>query len=303
MKTPWIEITLQVPADGVDLVSYALTEQGAAGVVTAVRKLDTFIPPDPDEPDVGEQTLHGYFPSAGDAEGLCRRLRTTLTELAPLLNGFQPGDLSFREVAEDDWAEGWKQHFKPFRVGRLLVRPTWEDAAPDAGETLLQIDPGMAFGTGSHATTRLCLEALTNAFGGTPPRQVLDVGTGSGILAIAAALLGAGRVVGCDIDEDSCRVAGENADLNNTRALIELSTTPLEEIPGRFELVLANILAEENVRLATPLLHHLAEGGQLVLSGILEEKVPLVRAAFDPLFAKAPQVMLQEEWACLVYQG
>ncbi|ORJ61271.1 50S ribosomal protein L11 methyltransferase [Geothermobacter hydrogeniphilus] len=303
MKPPWTEITLQVPAAGVDLVSYVLTDQGAAGVVTAVHKLDTFIPPAPDQPDIGDQTLHGYFPAVDNSEELCVRLRAALVDVAPLIPGLNPGDLLVRQVAEDDWAENWKQHFKPFRVGPLLIRPTWEQEQPAADETLLQIDPGMAFGTGSHATTRLCLEALVAIFSRKPPRRVLDVGTGSGILAIAAALLGAGHVVGCDIEEEACRVAKANAVLNRVEERLDLNLTPLEKIPGRFDLVLANILAEENVRLSAPLRRHLADEGSLVLSGILEEKVPLVREAFDPLFNRPAQLLLQEEWACLVYRG
>jgi len=302
MKPAWIEITLKVPASGVDLVSYTLTELGAGGVVTAVRKLDTFVVPDPDEPETGEQTLHGYFPAPDDADELCSRVEQALGELSQLMPGIQPGRLTWHEVAEDDWAEGWKQHFKPFRVGPLLVRPTWEEASPQPGETLLQIDPGMAFGTGSHATTRLCLEALVANIGTLAATKVLDVGTGSGILAIAAALLGAEQVVGCDIEQEACRVAAGNAALNGVAGRIDLGTTPLEDIAGHFDLVLANILAEENIRLSTQLRGHLAPGGVLVLSGILEEKVELVQTTFDRLFASPPRVMLQEEWACLVYR-
>lgn len=302
MKEIWLEITLKIPAEHVDLVSYTLTEQGAAGVVTAIHQLDTFVPPDPYKPDTDLQTLHGYFPDVSNPEETSNRIQQALLELAPLLNNFKPTILSYAEVRQEDWAEGWKQHFQPFHVGRLLVRPTWDNTEPGQGETLLQIDPGMAFGTGSHGTTRLCLDALVRCFDQTPPARTLDVGTGSGILAIAAALLGASQVFACDIEAEACRIAGENAMLNNVKSLVEIADTPLEKIPGHYDLVLANILAEENIRLARQLIEHTTPGGTLVLSGILSEKVALVRQTFDALLGSAPELTEQEEWACLVYR-
>jgi ribosomal protein L11 methyltransferase len=302
MKEIWLEITLSVPPEHVDLVSYTLTEQGAAGVVTAVHQLDTFVVPDPDRPETGPQTLHAYFPAVSDPAATCSRVQQALHESAPLLNNVEPKILSHAEVRQEDWAEGWKQHFQPFHVGRLLVRPTWDKTQPGAGEILLQIDPGMAFGTGSHGTTRLCLDALVRCFEQAPPATTLDVGTGSGILAIAAALLGSRQVYGCDIEAEACRIARENAALNNVKTLVEISDTPLEKITGRYNLVLANILAEENIRLARQLIDHTMQGGSLVLSGILNEKVALVRQTFDPLLGSPPELTLQDEWACLVYR-
>jgi len=300
MQDSWHELTLEVPAEQVDLVSCLLTDAGAAGVITADRPLDTFIPPDPDQPDSGPQTLRAYFP-AQDLPALQRNLAQTFDQ-----NTWLPREqihlLGWQTIGAQDWAEGWKQHFPPFSVGPLLIRPTWDPTPPQAAQVLLQIDPGMAFGTGSHATTRLCLEAVVAALTAGGVRSALDVGTGSGILAIAAALLGAERVIGLDIDPESCRVATENVTLNRVNDRVTVADTPLHRITGHFDLVLANILAEENIRLATELTARLTDHGSLVLSGILQEKVDTVRKTFDRRFSLPPEIRLQDDWACLTYR-
>ncbi|GAB4178385.1 MAG: 50S ribosomal protein L11 methyltransferase [Geothermobacteraceae bacterium] len=296
MNSDWIEIRLTVPAEQIETVSALLFALGAGGVVTAERPLDTFVPPDPDEPETGASVLKAYFQHREEKE--------LTTEIGAMLAGgwLDPvPDIESRPVGAQDWAEGWKQHFRPFTIGRLLVRPTWDPTEPDPEQTLLTIDPGMAFGTGSHGTTRLCLQAVAELV----PEQadsVLDVGTGSGILAVAAALLGAERVIGCDIDAQACATAKENAQLNGVGDRVVITDEPLSEIPGRFDLVIANILAEENIRLAGQLIDHLRPGGHLVLSGILGEKVDLVRDTFDGHMGASPQVHYQDEWASLVYR-
>ncbi len=296
MNSDWIEIRLTVPAEQVDLVSGLLFTLGAGGVVTAERPLDTFVPPDPDEPETGPQTLKAYFQQ--------REKEELISEIRQMLAGgwLDPvPDLECRQVGAQDWAEGWKQHFQPFVIGKLLIRPSWDQTQPGAGQTVLTIDPGMAFGTGSHATTRLCLQAVAELVP-DHAQSVLDVGTGSGILAVAAALLGATKVIGCDIDPQSCTTAKENAEVNGVGDRVTITGESLETLPGRFDLVIANILAEENIRLAEPLTNHLQPGGYLVLSGILTEKTDLVRNTFDDLMGAPPQVHNLDEWASLVYR-
>jgi len=298
MDKTWLEVKISVPPGGVDLVAYLLSELGSQGVVTGQRQLDTFIPPDPDEPVLGDQLLQAYFPPGITAEEIHSGLAEGLTRLLPLIPNWQPSAVSIQPVQEEDWAEGWKQHFTGFQVGPLQIRPSWETGAPATSELVMELDPGMAFGTGTHATTRLCLEALQRELAvRTSTASVLDVGTGSGILAIAAAKLGAARVTACDIDPEACRIARENAAINKVESRIEITTTPLEEIPGRFEIVIANILAEENIRLADALLAHLADDGLLILSGILEEKQQAVARAFSGREVSGPEVTRHEEWS------
>jgi len=303
MDKTWLEVSLAVPPAGVDLVAYLLSELGSQGVVTGVRRLDTFIPPDPDEPLAGDQLLRAYFPPGSDAEAIRTGLAEGLSGLLPLIPGWQPVPAEFREIQEDDWAEGWKQYFSSFRVGPLLIRPSWETDSPADGDLVMQIDPGMAFGTGTHATTRLCLEALQRELAArSAPATVLDVGTGSGILAIAAAKLGAARVTACDIDPEACRIARENAGINGVESRLDFTTLPIEELTGRYDIVLANILAEENIRLARSLHDHLADGGLLVLSGILAEKQQIVARAFSALGLHGPELARTEEWVALSFR-
>lgn len=295
MKSDWIEIRLTVPAEQVDIVSGLLFTLGAEGVVTSERPLDTFVPPDPNEPESGPQLLKAYFQNRDE-----QQLAAEIT--AMLADGWlDPApEIESRRIGSQDWAEGWKQHFQPFVIGKLLVRPSWDSTRPAGGQIPLTIDPGMAFGTGSHATTRLCLQAVAELVPENA-QKVLDVGTGSGILAIAAALLGARKVIGCDIDAQACATAAENAEINGVADRVVITDLPLEKIAGTFDLVIANILAEENIRLAEQLCSHTADGGCLVLSGILADKADMVRAAFDPRMAAAPRVTYQDEWTCLVY--
>jgi ribosomal protein L11 methyltransferase len=281
-----------------------MTELGSEGITVEEQALDTFVPPDPDEMIADHYRLKIYFPAVDNPEGLRQTVRNRLEWLAEIVPGVIPVLPVFRPVRQEDWAEGWKQHFGTVRIGRrLVVKPTWEPFSPEKGDVVVVLDPGMAFGTGTHGTTRLCLEALACRFDqAPPPERVLDVGTGSGILAIAAAALGAGRVVACDIDQTARDTARENSCLNRVEERLEIADRPLEELEGRFDVVLANILAEENIRLAPELTARLAEGGTLILSGILREKETSVIEAFGAYELAGPDISRQEEWSCLTYR-
>jgi ribosomal protein L11 methyltransferase len=302
MQEDWLEIRLTLPAAAVDLIGPALMELGCTGITVAERVLDTFEPPDPDEEE-SQPTIRAYFP-AGDAEQLRQAVQTALADLAPMVPGLTPGLPECRRLAAEDWAHDWQQHFPPLHVGtRLLIRPSWSEQSPDDAAVVLTLDPGRAFGTGTHATTALCLEVVARlADGPAPPRRVLDVGAGSGILALAAAALGAETVLACEIDREACQVAAENVAANGFAAQIAVTTTPLEQLAGAFDLVLANILAGENIRLAPHFLARLAPGGHLVLSGILNEQEPQVAAAFGRLPLTLLAIDRRDEWSCLLYR-
>lgn len=171
-------------------------------------------------------------------------------------------------VEGDDWRDEWKRFFKPSRIGeRFVVRPSWEpfDAGPD--DLVIVIDPGRAFGTGLHETTRLVIRELEQRV--TPGVEVLDVGTGSGILSIAALMLGAGRALGIDVDEDAVEIAVENAAINDLADRFEGSATPVDAIEARYPLVLANIEARVLIPLAAAIGARVAPDGVLILSGLL----------------------------------
>jgi len=299
----WIEVTLIVPPPAADAVAAELAELGCEGVTVENRELDTFVPPDPDEVSSETYALRAYFPAPEDPGALLAAIVERMEWLATAFPGWQPQPPSLQPVGEEDWAEGWKQHFPVTRIGRrLVVRPSWEVFTPGPDDVVIELDPGMAFGTGTHGTTRLCLEAIDSLCAEAVPRRVLDVGTGSGILAIAAAACGAEQVVACDIDAEACAIALENAELNGVERAITFTVAPLEELESGFDLVLANILAEENIRLAPDLVSRLAPGGVLVLSGILIEKEGLVVEAFRRFPLTPPQISHSEDWSCLVYR-
>lgn len=294
---------IRVPSDGVDLVCNELAELGSEGITVEERSLDTFVPPDPEKSLSKEFVIKAYFPAESDMESLRYKVKGRLEWLSSLVPAIVPALPGIEFVKNEDWAEGWKQYFTAVRIGkRLVVKPTWEEFCACGEDVVINIDPGMAFGTGTHGTTRLCLDALATLFEQEDlPERVLDVGTGSGILAIAAASLGAKHVLACDIDAEACRTARENAHLNGVESRIEVTDATLESLEGNFQVVLANILAEENVRLAPELVDRLASGGSLILSGILEEKEHLVIKAFASYNLSGPEITRLEEWSCLLY--
>lgn len=302
MQTDWLEIHLTVPGNALELVGQMLMDLGCTGITVAERTLDTFDPPDPDE---GEEqpTIRAYFP-AENPERLCREIHAALVALAPMAPGLCPQVPDCRQLVAEDWAHNWQQHFPPLRVGtRLMIRPSWSDELAGTADVVLTLDPGRAFGTGTHATTALCLEVIARlAESTTPPARVLDVGAGSGILALAAAALGATDVVACEIDPDACQVAAENIAANGLMSQIAVTTVPLERLDGSYDLVLANILAGENIRLAPHFLPRIAPGGYLVLSGILVEQELQVTAAFDRLPLTLVAIDRRDEWSCLLYR-
>ncbi len=310
MTQPWAEVTCHAPAAADDLLSSYLVELSGVGVCTENREVDTFSLDGLD--DGRESVVKSYFPADDTLPLQVERITAYLAELAAANPDWSFAAPVVTLIRQEDWAHTWKEYFKPFRVGeRLVVKPTWEEYEAREGDLILEIDPGMAFGTGSHETTRLCLEALqgiccrSGEFGGLTypdPASCLDVGTGSGILGIGALKLGIPWVVGIDIDGEAVKVAEENASLNGVADGMTLSTTPLERVTGTFPVVVANILAEDLARMASLLVERLGAGGFLILSGILTVKEPLVVEGFAPFDLLPLSPARDGEWSCLVYR-
>ena len=309
MSDSWAEVACHAPAAAVDILSSFLVELSGAGVCTENRQVDTFSVDGLD--DGREATIRAYFPADDTLHIQVERVTAHLAELAAANPGWSFAAPEVTLVRQEEWAHSWKKYFKPFRVGeRLVVKPTWEEYEAGEGDLILEIDPGMAFGTGSHETTKLCLETIEGicqrtgefaALAYAAPTSCLDVGTGSGILGIGAIKLGIPSVVGIDIDPEAVAVAVDNAVVNGVAGEMTVSTTPLERIDCTFDMVVANILAEELVRMATLLVERTAPGGFLILSGILTEKEPLVSAGFAPFRLSQLPPSREGEWSCLVY--
>ena len=301
----WVEITCAVPAAITETFADFLLELTGNGVSIENRIVDTFNIDDlVDEP---VKSVKCYLPENGAVKGALAKIEEYLLAEGKAFPEvpFSPPTVSL--LKEEDWANSWKANFKPTRIGeRLVIKPSWEEFEAAAGDILLELDPGMAFGTGTHATTRLCLELLEKlVYEEAAFREngaVLDVGCGSGVLGIAAALFGADKVVALDIDPIAIAVTSENAAINAVDHIVAASETPLAEVGDNYAIVLANILAEELVKMGCLLTDRVAAGGFLILSGILIEREAFVLAGFGQLPLQLHSVTRQEEWCCIVFR-
>jgi ribosomal protein L11 methyltransferase len=244
-------------------------------------------------------TVSIYLPVQEDTPATRRRIEEVLWHMGQLYPIPAP---TFRTVIEEDWADAWKQHYAPIRIGeRIHICPAWETPALQPGDILLLMDPGMAFGTGLHPTTRMCLEVVEEHV--QPSMSVLDLGTGSGILAIAAARLGAGPVLALDIDGVAVQAARENCLINQVADRVEVQLGSLDDLgPGRgWDLVLLNILAPTILLFFREgLVQHLRPGGILVLSGIIEEQAPQILAAMEQNHLSLVERRQVKDWVTLV---
>lgn len=298
----WTKLTVKVDRKFEELVSACLINAGAQGVeiedtadyLTAGRNLGEFFPEEIEQ--TSDIKLSAYYPGEELTENFFSQFRSNLT--AQISVDFEIGT---KQLEESDWENGWKQYFKPVRISKsLTIVPSWTDYEKETdSELLIQMDPGMAFGTGTHPTTRLSLYALEQTL--RDKEAVLDVGTGSGVLAIAASLLGAEKVYAYDLDEIAVRVARENVALNPQIKNIEVSTSDLlSNITQEADVIVANILADILLHLLDDAYRLLKDGGYLILSGIIEgKKEEVLRESLKSGFTLELS-MQQGEWQCLI---
>lgn len=281
MKTngDWIEVSLRVDGESAEAVAEVLGRFGHQGVSIE----QDGIPPDTfDEtelPPPSELTLRAYLPADNSFDEKKNQLETALGHMRLMYPMPTP---VYRAVKADDWAEAWKAHYRPIRIGRrLIIRPLWTDIELAGDDIEIALDPGMAFGTGAHPTTQLCLEALEELI--QPAQDVLDLGSGSGILSIAAAKFGAGRVLALDKDRLAVDATRANAEANGVAEKIVAMHGSLESVSGaarRFDLVVVNILARIILELAEQGLGSVVRpGGIAIFSGIIDPQLDDVEKA------------------------
>ena len=291
----WLELSVRVPAEMVEPVVELLQKYGGQRAV--VEEAGGFNPDEGEAQDPSRPaTVRTYLPENRGTAGRRARIEAGLR----LFSLIQPLDLlPPRSVAAQDWEEMWKSHFQPLRVGeRLVIRPPWREYAHKQGDLVLTLDPGMAFGTGYHPTTQMCLELMEPLVG--PGLRVLDLGAGSGVLTLAAVALGADSVLALDTDPIAVRVGRRNLRANRAgrRARMARGTLPLDDAVG-FHLAVANISANVLIGLADELARCLLPGGTLIASGVLDERAADVRSRLEGAGLRLVEERRSEDWVAM----
>jgi ribosomal protein L11 methyltransferase len=292
----WLELTSVLPSASAEAFGEVLVALGSPGVVQ--ESLQGAAAP------VGGQVREmakviAAFPMEQISERLMAEVRHKLDDLCAG-TGAEP-TLSMQVIDGGAWVEQWKRFYRPFKLGkRLVIRPPWEPYSAAAGELLLTLNPGQAFGTGLHATTQLCLATLETIISLRPHGRLLDVGCGSGILSLASVLFGGASAVGIDLDRLAVWVARVNARLNQLSKQTSFAAGSLELVTERFDMVVANILLEPILAMLEPLHSAINAGGVVVLSGILSAEIPQLRAGLSTHGWRITHQASQEEWTAVV---
>ena len=280
MPARWLELSIQAEGPVQDTISNFLVEHGSTGVVC------------------GDRSLRGFFPDTIDDALLRPVVRQYLRGLRDIFPDCLVGRTRWRMIAEKNWHDSWRHHFKPQRIGRrLVVTPPWI-LPPKTRRHVVFIEPAMAFGTGTHETTRCCLELIDELCAEAAPAKALDVGTGSGILAIGMARLGVCEVLALDNDPVALEAARENLRLNGVDGAVALSGMGIGRVRRRFPLVVANIILETLLEMAGPLSRRVAARGSLILSGLLHDHVPAILQRFQGF--RLEQHKQRKEWSTLL---
>jgi ribosomal protein L11 methyltransferase len=307
----WSEISIHTTAEAVEAVSNIFYEMGANGVVIEDPEV---LHRDWDTP-YGEiyQLSPDDFPSEGvfvkaylqvDSSRLgdmLEELKEQLHQLADYGLDVGKGTIAVNDVHEDEWAHAWKKYYKPINVSeRITIKPVWEEYEPKrSDEIIIEMDPGMAFGTGTHPTTILCLRALEKYL--QPGDRVYDVGTGTAILSIAAVKLGASHVLAMDLDEVAVRSAQANTELNQVHERITVKQNNLlDGVEEPVELVVANILAEVIVRFTDDVYRILKPGGLFIASGIISARESDVKAALAASNLDVIETVSMDDWVAII---
>ncbi len=285
----WLTLSLITPKAVAEPISNFLIEIGSTGI-------------DEVEENSEQERLKAYFLQDGTEREVLWSLRRYLNSLRKINPNLPPINIETSSIPEQNWGENWKKFFKPVRVGsRFVVKPPWARIRLKKNEIPIEINPGMAFGTGTHATTQLCLEALKKRV--KKGFSVLDVGTGSGILSVAAGRLGAAKVWGIDIDPLAVEIAKENVNRNGVSDRVQIRHGGVGKIRKRFDLVVANLDFKSLKRTRMALIRHLKEQGILILSGALEtEEKRLCQHYLETHFLKWVETKQAGEWVCLTFQ-
>ncbi len=306
----WIEIIVHTTTEGTESVSSLLLEFGASGTMiedradipdpTKPHGIWEIIDPDMIDRMPEDVLVHAWFRADETFPALWADLSCRLQEMKSVSPGFGSLLPDHRQVSDAEWTDVWKKYYKPFHIGQhLVIKPTWESYTAQEGDRVIEMDPGMAFGSGTHETTAMCVTLLEETIRGG--ESVIDVGTGSGILAIAAAFSGAGKVLAVDIDPDAVRVARENVANNHVQDLVTVREGDLlKYMDDRCDICVANIISDIIISFAAPLKDHIVPGGLFICSGIVRQRAEEVKEALLSAGYEVQQEVRRGEWAAFL---
>ncbi|KSU63751.1 ribosomal protein L11 methyltransferase [[Bacillus] enclensis] len=308
----WSEISILTTNEAIEPVSHILHESGASGVVIEdpfdliKEREDMFgeiyqLNPD-DYPSEGV-LVKAYLPVNSFLGETVEEIKQGITNLVTYDIDIGENKVEISEVNEEEWATAWKKYYHPVKISdKFTIVPTWEDYTPvHSDELIIELDPGMAFGTGTHPTTVMCIQALERIV--KPEDSVIDVGTGSGVLSIAAAMLDASEVEAYDLDEVAVRSARLNVKLNKVQDRVSVDQNNLlNGITGQADVIVANILAEIILRFTEDAFELVKPGGYFITSGIIQPKKQEVKEALEHAGFLIEEVMVMEDWVAIIAQ-
>ncbi|MBO6246534.1 MAG: 50S ribosomal protein L11 methyltransferase [Anaerovibrio sp.] len=306
----WCEISIQTTHEATELIAEIFNDLGATGVVIEDPELvndyitsgkwDYTDIPIATETEV--VTEKAYLAVDGELEGKLQTFKQEVKALEGRGVSIAPGIITTSELADEDWSDTWKQYFHTEKPGdRIVIKPSWEQYEPKDDEIVVELDPGAAFGTGTHATTSMCICELEKLV--QPGMKVFDVGTGSGILSIIAAKLGAKDIQAVDYDDSVLKIVQENLEENHVENVISVAQSDLmQNVHGKANLVIANIVADIIIRLFDQLDEHLEEDGTLLTSGIIEDRIDDVINAATAHGYGVVKRMENKGWACITFK-
>jgi ribosomal protein L11 methyltransferase len=302
-REKWLKMEISAPAELMDALGNFLTETGAQGV------FQEFLEPQTPGGFLEAQSyeiIKAYFPQDIRSEKRIAIVQKYLESLSEIFADLAAPSLQTEIISDPDWGEQWKKFFKPIRVSsNIIVKPTWERYAPSSRDIVIEIDPGMAFGTGQHASTRMCIEALEDIImkdRSVKNWKVLDIGCGTGILGITAAKLGAEQVTCVDIDKKAIEIARENAAINHVDDRVRILNQDAASIKEPRNLIIANLTATLLLKIRQNLINLLLPEGYMIISGIIEQDAKNIEEHFCADTLTRNRIITEKEWVCYVFK-
>lgn len=306
----WVEVRINTTTEAEEIVCSIMYDLGVTGLaiedpndILAFQQTEEnwdFIDPDLINQDYEGVTIKAYFPESEDITDKLDMVRDRIERIPLRETGKSLGQVTVSEVYEKDWSETWKKYYKPVRIGkRIVIKPTWEEYEKEDEDIVIELDPGMAFGTGTHETTILCIEALEKYM--NEGALVYDVGCGSGILSVVAARLGARKVIGIDIDELCVKVSKENISINGVEDLVEVRKgNLLDSVNEKADIIVSNIIAEVIINMVPDLKAYINDDGIFIASGIITEKLSSVMDALRNNGFNIVEEKIMNDWAVVI---